>query len=213
MTIYKDGELYSQDSNLYASWNIYNERILDVYNTPAYKISPKRLFKIPNGDDCEPYITSYVHRDHGQYFSSGGFYSESTCKNQFVRNNRLDDSASLLNESERNELLKRLNALSEELNLDVLIVTTTSTEGKNPYDWAKEYLSIHAPTIGNKGNYLMLLVAMESRDYDILSSLNISQDDYSIIQNAFLSQLSAGEYFQSFLSFCTASEAVIQKYA
>ena len=81
---------------------------------------------------------------------------------------RLNDGAGLLNASEAQELGKELDRLSEKWDMDVAVVTVSSLDGDYPSSYAYRYYNDAANGFGTDG--VLLLIAMQSRDYYVYSS-------------------------------------------
>ena len=55
----------------------------------------------------------------------------------------------------------------------------------------------------------MLLIVMDSRDYDISSSLVLTNDDFEAIAAAFRPLLSAGDYYSAFTEYASAVRNIL----
>ena len=83
---------------------------------------------------------------------------------------RLVDHANLLTSSEETELISVLDEISERQNLDIIVVTVNSLEGKTPRAYADDYYDQHNYGFGSQKDGVLLLVAMETRDCYISTS-------------------------------------------
>lgn len=83
---------------------------------------------------------------------------------------RLVDDAELLTFTEETELISILNEISERQSLDVIVVTVNSLNGKNPRAYADDYYDQNNYGFGSQKDGVLLLVAMETRDYYISTS-------------------------------------------
>lgn len=83
---------------------------------------------------------------------------------------RLVDKANLLTAAEETEILSRLNEISERQELDIVIVTVNSLNGKSPRDYADDYYDNYGYGFGLKKDGILLLVAMSTRDLYISTS-------------------------------------------
>lgn len=141
--------------------------------------------------------------------SSNGGSSEQPQQQENTKINLISDNAQLLRDAEKESLLGILMALSQDINTDVLVVTTDSANGEDPYIWGKNFLSSQSTIHRNKDNYIMLLIVMDTRDYDISSSLSINNSDYETIAAAFRPLLSAGDYYSAFIEYGNAVRNVL----
>lgn len=141
--------------------------------------------------------------------ANSGINSELPIPTENKKVNLIDDNAQLLRDAEKESLSGILKALSQDINTDVLIVTTDSANGEDPYSWGKKYLSSQSTIHRNKDNYIMLLIVMDSRDYDISSSLVLNNDDFEAIAAAFRPLLSAGDYYSAFTEYASAVRNIL----
>ena len=111
---------------------------------------------------------------------------------------RLVDDAKLLTSSEKTELLSYLNEISEKHGMDIVIVTVNSLGGKSPRAFADDYYDHN----GYREDGVLLLVAMNSRDYWISTSgygiTAFTDAGIDYIADAFLTDLSEGNYASAF---------------
>ena len=61
---------------------------------------------------------------------------------------RLVDGADLLTDTEEAELLQELNEISVRQQFDVVVVTTTSLDGKSAMEYADDYYDYHGYGMG-----------------------------------------------------------------
>ena len=89
---------------------------------------------------------------------------------------RLVDQEELLTTEEQEELLARLDEISERQQCDVVIVTVASTEGKTATEYADDYFDYQGYGYGEKSDGILLLVGMKERVWAISThgSLGIS---------------------------------------
>lgn len=81
---------------------------------------------------------------------------------------RLNDGAGLLNASDAEELAEQLDAISAKWDMDVAVVTVSSLGANTPSWYAYQYYNDAANGFDTDG--VLLLVAMESRDYYVYPS-------------------------------------------
>lgn len=113
----------------------------------------------------------------------------------------LNDYAGLLSESEKNTLNEQLKSLSDEYNLDVVVVTVNSLNGSTVVDYADDYYDYN----NYRADGILLLVAMSEREWSI-STKGLAVDyftDYglSIMEDDMLNYLSDGDYYEAFNRF------------
>lgn len=120
---------------------------------------------------------------------------------------RLVDDADLLADSEESQLLSDLDACSEELQFDFVIVTTDSLDGKTSREYADDFYDYGGYGYGEDADGILLLVSMEERDWYIstcgfgITAFSDAAIDW--VADDFLECLSNGQYrlaFQQFLS-------------
>ena len=89
---------------------------------------------------------------------------------------RLADQEDLLTTEEQEELLARLDEISERQQCDVVIVTVASIEGKTATEYADDYFDYQGYGYGEKSDGILLLVGMKERVWAISThgSLGIS---------------------------------------
>lgn len=119
----------------------------------------------------------------------------------FAASPRLVDEARLLTSSERSELISLLNEISERQNMDVVIVTVDSLDGKSPRAYADDYYDYH----GYRADGVLLLIAMDSRDRYISTSgygiTALTDAGISYMEDRFVGDLSDGDYASAFATY------------
>ncbi len=118
---------------------------------------------------------------------------------------RLYDSASLLTASEKSSLQTRLDSVSEQYQVEI-VIATVETAGNVPADTYVEYFyDQNGYGFGASRDGVLLLIIMDERDYRILSNglgaSAISLDDIDDIGDAIESDLSDGDYAGAFHTF------------
>ncbi len=118
---------------------------------------------------------------------------------------RVEDYAGLLSDSERNELLEKLDEISERQQADVVVVTTNTLEGKSPRDYADDFYDYNGYGFTSNRDGILLLVSMEDRDWWISTTgfgkTALTDDGIDYISEKFLSSLSDGDYSDAFMTF------------
>lgn len=113
------------------------------------------------------------------------------------------DWAELLTERERSKLEEHAQEISDEYDIDVIILTVDTLDGKSSNSYAEDFYDDNG--YGDDG--VLLLVSMEDRDWCIL--LNGEADgivEYDILEEALLEDLSAGNYYDAFDGYLSALE-------
>ena len=118
---------------------------------------------------------------------------------------RLVDDADLLTEEEEMEVLTKLDEISENQKLDVIVVTTASTEGKTPMDFADDFYDDNGYGMGENGDGVLLLVSMEARDWWISTCgygvTAFTDAGIEYLSEQFLPALGDGNYEKAFITF------------
>lgn len=114
---------------------------------------------------------------------------------------RLADDAGLLSDAECAAIEKRLDTLSTQYGLDVVIVTVQSTGGRTPMEYADDYFDYHdyAP------DGVLLLVSMEESDWWISTTgfgiAAFTDAGIEYIGDRIVPSLSDGDYADAFHAF------------
>lgn len=118
---------------------------------------------------------------------------------------RLVDGADLLTDSEEQNILARLDEISERQQFDVVIVTTNTLDGKSPMAYADDFYDDNGYGFGASYDGVLLLVSMEDRDWWISTcGYGITAfTDWGIdcLSDQFLPDLGNGFYEDSFETF------------
>ena len=111
------------------------------------------------------------------------------------------DNANLLSEDEEKELQEYLQSCSDELDMDVVVVTVNGLDGLSPERFARRFYEEN----GYDSDCALLLVSMADRDWYIYThgkgADEISDSERDEIADGFLSKLSAGNYLSAFKAF------------
>ena len=125
---------------------------------------------------------------------------------------RVVDNADLLTDAEEASLEEQYTQIAEKYQYDIAVVTTNTLNGKSAQDYADDYYYDNGYGYGENRDGLMLLVSMEDRDWHITTrgkgEENFSSRDIDDISGAFLSDLSAGNYYEAFRIFGEESMSV-----
>lgn len=127
------------------------------------------------------------------------------------------DEAGLLSESQRSALENRAEALAHTYSMDVVILTNDSLGGKTSEAFADDYFDYNGYGIGPNYSGILLLVSMGQRDWAISTSGDAiyAVTDYGneLLQDAMLSDLSAGNYYDAFDGYLSELEYLFQRYS
>lgn len=122
---------------------------------------------------------------------------------------RLVDAADLLYDWEEEQILERLDQVSRELQVDLVIVTMESTGGYSADDVIEAFYDEYGYGYGTNRDGVCLMVAMAERDYRILASGfgadAISMSEIYDIGDDVAYYLSDGDYadaFDTFIDHC-----------
>lgn len=121
----------------------------------------------------------------------------------------LSDGAGLLSASEAESLSLRLEELSREYGISIVIVTVDSTKDSSPQEYADDFFDYGG--YGDDG--ILLLISMEYSDWHVstkgygISVITDAGLDY--MKEGFIDELSAGEYYGAFTSFADLCEDFI----
>ena len=118
---------------------------------------------------------------------------------------RVVDLADLLDNSEEADLLSMLDEISNRQELDVVVVTVNTLDGKTPMDYADDFYDYNGYGFGENRDGVLLLVSMEDRDRWISTSgygITVFTDaGIEYISEKFLPDLSDGNYADAFTTY------------
>lgn len=97
---------------------------------------------------------------------------------------RVIDNADLLDVAEESSHEETIRLLREQYDMDVVILTVDSLDGKRPQDYANDYYDANGYGCGEEKSGLILLISMEERDWYISTCGNAiyALTDYGIQQ-------------------------------
>lgn len=123
---------------------------------------------------------------------------------------RLYDGADLLTDAEESNLLNRLDSVSEKYKVDFVIANVETVGDFTTDEYVEVFYDDNGYGYGADHDGVLLLIAMEERDYRILSNglgaKAISNEDIENIGTAISSSLSAGNYADAFNDFVDKCE-------
>ena len=121
------------------------------------------------------------------------------------------DDANLMTEDEILDLNERANALSEEFNMDIVIVTTDDAEGKTTREYADDYFDYNGFGVGPDYDGFIFLLDMDNREaYVSATGIGIryftDERKESILDMIFEGGLPEGDYYGAALGFLEGTE-------
>lgn len=123
----------------------------------------------------------------------------------FGAESRLVDEAKLLSDSEKTDLLYKLDEISERQQMDIVVVTIPSLEGVSPMEYADDFYDNNGYGFGENNDGILFLISMEERDWYISTTgygiIAITDECREYMSEWFLNDLSEGEYFKAFTTF------------
>ncbi len=128
---------------------------------------------------------------------------------------RLVDNARLLNNEEVSSLTSNLDELSEELQLDICIVTTQSLGGKSPRTYADDFYDSKGYGFGPNRDGILLLVAMDTRDWYITTTgyaiTAFTDAGIKFIGEQIIGDLGDGDYYSAFKDYSKWCKKFVNK--
>lgn len=129
---------------------------------------------------------------------------------------RVVDNAELLTETERKELTKKLDEISERQKFEVAVVTVDSLEGKTAEAYADDFYDYNGYGNGfGDRDGMLLLISMEDRDWHItthgygLTVLN--KDGLKYMSEKFKPALSSGNYNEAFTQYAELCDDFVRQ--
>lgn len=126
---------------------------------------------------------------------------------------RLDDQAGLLDAEQQESLSSTLDEISERDQVDVVVVTVNSLEGKTAQAYAEDYFIDHGYGQGENGDGILFLLDMGDRNWAIAThgyAIEVFTDaGQSYIMDQVKPYLSDGDYNEAFHKFATECDDFI----
>jgi len=126
---------------------------------------------------------------------------------------RLIDEADLLSDSEEAQLSALLDEVRARTELDVVVVTVNSTGMYSPMEYADDFFDYNGYGYGDGRDGVLLLIAMESRDWWISTSgygiRAFTDAGIEYIGEQILPDLSGGWYADAFTTFARLCEEFV----
>lgn len=126
------------------------------------------------------------------------------------------DEADLLTTSQEADLERRAEAIASEHQMDVVLLTTPSLEGKDPQAYADDYYDAQGYGVGSRNSGVLFLISMEDRDWaisttgDAISIISGPQIDFLIDRCA--SALGEDDFYTAFLQYLSALDDLLTQY-
>ena len=125
----------------------------------------------------------------------------------------LVDNAGLLDEAQRAELLGRLEAISEEYQLEVALVTTPTLEGKSSQDFAHDFFDFNGYGYGENDDGILLALGMAERDAAMSTygtAIKIfNEARMNVIWEAMMPYLESDQWYEAFIAYVDNVEQIL----
>lgn len=122
---------------------------------------------------------------------------------------RLVDGADLLSSQEEQYLTNRLDEISDQYNLDVVIVTADSLNGASAQACADDFYDYN----GYRPDGILLLIDMDERQWAISTTgygiTAFTDAGLAYLEDRFIDNLSEGNYEDAFLDFSVTCEEIL----
>ncbi|MDE7476843.1 MAG: TPM domain-containing protein [Lachnospiraceae bacterium] len=126
---------------------------------------------------------------------------------------RLVDMADLLSEKDEKELLSMLDEISQRQQVDIIVVTTNSLDGKTPMTYADDFYDDNGYGFGKEKDGVLFLISMKDRDWWISTTgygiTAFTDSGITYMSERFLPDLSDGDYMEAFTCFSTMCDQYI----
>ena len=123
------------------------------------------------------------------------------------------DEADLLTDGEEALLTAKLEKVSKAHDMDIVVLTVDSLDGKSAEAYADDYYDYNGYGQGSDHDGILLLVAMGSHDWHIsttgagISVFTDSRIEY--LGDQFVPYLSDGEYYDGFSAYCETCDSLM----
>lgn len=126
------------------------------------------------------------------------------------------DGARLLDSIQEQSLEESAKALRDRYQMDVVILTLNSLDGKTPQEYADDFYDYYGYGIGEKKSGMLFLLSMQERDWYISTCGDAiyALTDYGIQQvgNAAVEYLSQGDYYSAFVVYLNTLESYLRAF-
>lgn len=125
----------------------------------------------------------------------------------------LVDTANLLSAQESADVTARLESVREQQAVELVVVTVSTLRGQSARSYAENYYDSHEYGCGADRDGVLLLVDMDSREWWICTTgfgkTALTSAGIDAVSEAFLSDLSDGDYAAAFFAFADGCERMI----
>ncbi len=122
-----------------------------------------------------------------------------------AENPRVVDSAQLLTSFQQQKLEEIAGSLASEYSIDAVIVTVGALGGKTPQVFADNYFDYNGYGTGSQGSGVLLLIAMEDRDWYISTHAEgtdaLTYREIGELEDLIVPDLSGGNYYSAFVTY------------
>lgn len=126
------------------------------------------------------------------------------------------DNGELLTQEEENQLEQAARRLTDSLEIDIIIVTVNSLDGKSVQEYADDYYDSHGYGVGSENSGILLLLSMGTREWYMSTCGDAIYifTDYGLQQlgDAILPDLSSGAYYSAFNRWLDALPRYVEAY-
>lgn len=126
---------------------------------------------------------------------------------------RLVDEADLLSDSDEAELLGKLDEISERQQMDIVVLTVNSLEGKSPEEYADDFYDYNGYGFGDGKDGILFLISMGEREmcmstagYGITAFTDAGQN---YIYDQIMTYIKDGDYATAFTTFAAQCDGFI----
>ena len=125
----------------------------------------------------------------------------------------VEDGADLLTSEEESELLSKLETIQSEQNMDVVVVTVNSLEGKTATAYADDYFDYNGYGQNESHDGILFLISMSERKWAISTTgigiTYFTDAGLDYMTDRFMSDVSDGNYFDAFMEYASLAEKFI----
>ena len=128
----------------------------------------------------------------------------------------ITDNAQLLTPEQLQELDKHIRELTAQYQTDFVILTVESLDGKSPKQYANDFYDSNNCGYGESRDGILMLLAMESRDYYFLTNGTPTEKlaqagGLAALEDKVVPHLSNGNYYLAFGMFLDTAAAIVAK--
>lgn len=123
------------------------------------------------------------------------------------------DEANLLTSHELQSLSQQAETIGDRYQVDVVILTVVSLEGKDPESYADDYYDQRGYGLGSDRSGILLLISTESRDWAISTCGQaitwVTDQDLERLEKALLPSLAQNRYSTAFQNYLQALDQIL----